>query len=81
MLIDRVEELETKVNKLEIFISLLPDYIPLYSLKQQFNVKSPQTILRRLESHNFEPDKDYKKIGKEWHISIKALPKLKMIYT
>ena len=82
MLIQRVEQLETDIQQLKIFISMLPKWMPLHSFKSEFNVKSPQSILRRLENNfNFEPDVDYKKIGEVWYVNIKALPKLKMLYS
>ena len=69
--------LEEKVDALSDIFDTLPEWIPANTLKESTGL-TVDTIRKQLQNPRlFEPEVDYKKIGRIWYINKNAIAKVR----
>jgi len=72
-----LSELSLKMDAIAGVFASLPEWIPAHTLQESTGL-SVDAIRKQLQNpKNFEPEVDYKQIGKIWHINRNAIPKVR----
>ena len=72
-----LDELSAKMDAIAGVFASLPEWIPAHTLQESTGL-SVDAIRKQLQNpKNFEPEVDYKQIGKIWHINKNAIPKVR----
>ena len=72
-----LEDLGVKMDAIAGVFASLPEWIPAHTLQESTGL-SIDAIRKQLKNpKNFEPEVDYKQIGKIWHINKNAIPKVR----
>jgi len=72
-----LEDLGVKMDAIAGVFASLPEWIPAHSLQESTGL-SVDAIRKQLQNpKNFEPEVEYKQIGKIWYINKNAIPKVR----
>jgi len=72
-----LDELSTKMDAIAGLFASLPEWIPAHTLQESTGLSVDAIRKQLLNPKNFEPEVDYKQVGKIWHINKSAIPKIR----
>jgi len=70
-------DIATKMDAIAGVFASLPEWIPAHTLQESTGLSVDAIRKQLLNPKNFEPEIDYKQIGKIWHINKNAIPKVR----
>jgi len=72
-----LQDISTKMDALAGVFASLPEWIPAHTLQESTGLSVDAIRKQLLNPKNFEPEVDYKQVGKIWHINKNAIPKVR----
>ena len=75
--IELLEDLSVKMDAIAGVFASLPEWIPAHTLQESTGLSVDAIRKQLLNPKNFEPEIDYKQVGKIWHINKNAIPKVR----
>ena len=72
-----LDELSTKMDAIAGVFASLPEWIPAHTLHESTGLSVDAIRKQLLNPKNFEPEVDYRQVGKIWHINKNAIPKVR----
>ena len=72
-----LDELSSKMDAIAGVFASLPEWIPAHTLQESTGLSVDAIRKQLLNPKNFEPEVDYKQVGKIWHINKSAIPKIR----
>ena len=72
-----LDEIITKMDAIIGVFASLPEWIPAHTLQESTGLSVDAIRKQLLNPKNFEPEVDYKQVGKIWHINKSAIPKIR----
>jgi len=70
-------DIEAKMDAIAGVFASLPEWIPAHTLQESTGLSVDAIRKQLLNPKNFEPEVDYRQIGKIWHINKNAIPKVR----
>ncbi len=72
-----LDEMSTKMDAIAGVFASLPEWIPAHTLHESTGLSVDAIRKQLLNPKNFEPEVDYRQVGKIWHINKNAIPKVR----
>jgi hypothetical protein len=76
-IVELLDEMSSKMDAIADVFASLPEWIPAHTLQESTGLSVDAIRKQLLNPKNFEPEIDYRQIGKIWHINKNAIPKVR----
>jgi hypothetical protein len=76
-IVEILDEMSRKMDAIAGVFASLPEWIPAHTLQESTGLSVDAIRNQLLNPKNFEPEVDYKQVGKIWHINKNAIPKVR----
>ncbi len=76
-IVNILQKINTKMDALAGVFASLPEWIPAHTLQESTGLGADAIRQQIKNPKYFEPEVDYKQIGKIWHINKNAIPKIR----